>query len=72
MKKVPSGNLLLMTETSQHRQQLCRVSLNYLDSGHKFIGFIRPRLLKITSLFVLINVDITICISSCSFKIIKK
>ena len=35
MKKVPSGNLLLMTETSQ---QLCSVSVphNYLDLGHKF------------------------------------
>ena len=30
MKKVPSGNLLLMTETSQHRQQLSPVFLNYL------------------------------------------
>ena len=60
MKKVPSGNLLLMTETSQHRQQqqLSRVSLNYLDSGHKFIGFIRPRLLKSTYLLFYISKNI--------------
>ena len=63
MKKVPSGNLLLMTETSQHRQQqqLSRVSLNYLDPGHKFIGFIRPRLLKSTYFFIYLKILFSLC-----------
>ena len=36
-------------------------SITYLDPGHKFIGFIRPRLLKSTHFFKYLKILVSLC-----------
>ena len=36
-------------------------SITYLDPGHKFIGFIRPRLLKSTYFFIHLKILVSLC-----------